>query len=117
MAVIIYRELSPEMPDHVYTWLDVRGQLIEVQDKKGKTHYIIENDLPRSPEVTEAIVGNAIQPGCTLGFGVYDDEGNRLGMFASVARAEEAAEKARVVTVDSDEGLEWDSIEGDGSGA
>ena len=113
MAVLIYRELSPEMPDHVREWLDVRGQLIEVEDKKGNSHFIIENDTPRDPEVTEGIVGNAYQPGCTIGFGVYDDEGNRIGMYKSVDRAEAAAQQARVVTAESDEGMEWDSIEGD----
>lgn len=115
MAVIIYRELAPDMPDHVRDWLEVRGQLIEIQDKKGNTHFIIENDIPRDAEVTEGIVGNRSQAGCTVGFGVYDDEGNRIGMYSSVERAEAAAEKARVVTLDSDEGMEWDSIDGDGA--
>jgi hypothetical protein len=110
MAVLIYRELSPEMPSFVTEWLDARGQLIEVEDKKGNTHFIVENDVPRDPEITEAIVG---PPGCTIGFGVYDDEGNRIGMYATVGRAEEAADKARVVTAESDEGMEWDSIDAD----
>lgn len=113
MSVIIYRELSPDMPEHVRDWLEIRGQLIEIQDKQGNSHFIVENDLPRDPEVTEGIIGNEHAPGCTIGFGVYDDEGNRIGMYRSIDRAEAAADRARVVTVDSDEGMEWDSISGD----
>lgn len=115
MSVIVYRELDANrMPEHVMNWLEVRGQLIWVEDKKGNEHCIVENDLPRDPEITEAIIGGgAYGPGLTLGFGVYDDEGNRIGMYSSVDRAEAAAEKARVVTLDSDEGMEWDSISAD----
>ena len=112
MSVIIYRELSPEIPVEVQEWLDARGQLLEVVDKKGKSHFIIENDVPRDIEVTEAIVGNDTQPGLTIGFGVYTDEGERVGMYATVQNAEAAAEKARVVSVESDKGMEWDSVEG-----
>ena len=110
--LLTLRELNPDMPQHVVDWLEARGQLIEVQDKKGKSHFIVENDLPRDTEVTVAIVTE-----CTLGFGVYDDEGNRLGMYRDVARAEEAADKARVVTAESDEGMEWDSVEGNDKSA
>lgn len=114
MATIVYRELNPDMPDHVANWLEVRGQLIWVLDKKGVEHAIVENDLPRDPEITEAIIGGgAYGPGLTLGFGVYDDEGNRIGMYNSVDKAEAAAKAAQVVTLDSDEGMEWDSISGD----
>lgn len=109
MAVVVYRELSPEMPEHVRQWLDKRSQLIEIQDKKGNTHYIIENDTPRDAEVTEAIVG---PPGCTIGFGVYTDEGNRVGMYRDVKGAEEAAQKARMVSFESDIEVEWDSVDG-----
>lgn len=115
MSVIIYRELDPNMPDHVRDWLEARQQLIEILDQKGNSHFIIENDLPRDPEVTEGIVGGGpYGPGCTIGFGVYTDEGERVGMYRTVERAEEAAAKARVVSAESDEGMEWDSIEGDG---
>ena len=110
MAVIIYRELDPNMPQHIADWLEARGQLVWVLDKKGKEHAIVENDLPRPAEITEAIIGGgAYGPGLTLGFGVYDDEGNRIGMYASVDRAEEAARKAAVVTLESDTDFEWDS--------
>ena len=113
MAVIVYRELNPDMPEHIREWFDVRGQLIDVQDKKGNLHCIVENDLPRDPEITEAIIGGPIYgPGLTLGFGVYDDEGNRIGMYSSVERAETAAEKARIVTLESDAEVEWDSFDG-----
>jgi hypothetical protein len=113
MAVIVYRELNPDMPDHIAEWLENRGQLIWVLDKKGKEHAIVENDTPRPAEITEAIVGGEVYgPGLTIGFGVYDDEGNRIGMYASVDRAEQAAAKATVVSLESDKEFEWDSVAG-----
>jgi hypothetical protein len=115
MSVLIYRELdAANIPPHVAEWLEVRGQLVYVLDKKGNEHAIVENDLPRDPEISEAIIGGPVYgPGLTIGFGVYDDEGNRIGMYNSVAKAEAAAEQARVVTLDSDDDMEWDSVSGD----
>lgn len=111
MSVIIYRELAQNMPPETQQWLEDRNQLIVVEDKQGNLHYIVENDTPRPSEVTEAIVGSKDRAGCTLGFGVYDDAGNRIGMYRSIDRAEAAAAKAVTVTLDSDEGVEWDSID------
>jgi hypothetical protein len=116
MSVIVYRELA-NIPSHVEKWLDERGQLIVIQDSKKNSHYLIENDLPREPTITEAIVGGGpYGKGCTIGFALFTDEGDRIGSYRSLDRAIAAAETAKIVTSveaeQEDEGFEWDSIVG-----
>lgn len=133
-GVYVYREIANPSPS-LMQWLDVRGQLFEIQDPKGKTHLYIENDIPRDADINEEIVGRETRKtvdakgramvfpgveGCTIGFALFAENRetgtfDHIGTFRSLDRAEKAAAGAKVVIradVEGDEPDEtWDSMD------
>ena len=132
-GVYVYREIADPSPS-LMEWLDVRGQLFEIQDPKGKTHLYIENDIPRDADITEEIVGRQTQvikdgkgrpmsfpgmEGCTVGFALFAENRDagtfdHIGTYRSLDRAEKAAAGAKVVVradVEAEAPDEvWDSL-------
>lgn len=113
----IYRELGDPSPSLV-AWLEARDQLYPVIDNRGRERLYVENDTPRPEDITEEIVGNPTGipfKGCTVGFALFDQEGQHVGTYATLVRAEEAARSAKVVVttnVDVQPDAGWDSIDG-----
>lgn len=111
-GVQIYRELVNPSPDLV-TWLDARDQLIVVKDPKGIEHSYIDNDTPRDSDITDEIVGGdgTPFPGCTLGFAIFDGEGEFVAQYAkhNLDKAEAARLKVKTVAPDDGIGLNWTS--------
>ncbi len=115
-GIQIYRELSDPSPSLV-AWLEVREQLIVVKDPKGVEHSYIDNDTPRDSDITDEIVGGegTAFPGCTLGFAIFDGDGNFVARYAkhNLKKAEIARLEARTVVPDDGAGLSWNSIDGE----
>lgn len=120
-GVYIYRELSPNASESLLKWLDVRGQLFEVQDPKGRTHYFIDNDVPRESDITLEIVGGEVVggaslPGCTVGFALFTVEGDYIGSYRSLDKAIKAAENVKIVVSADVKGAQpdedWNSMAG-----
>ena len=121
-TLTIYRELGDPSPTLI-EWLEVRDQLFPVVDDKGKERLYVENDTPRPQDINEEIVGGgnwegaSPHAGCTVGFALFDDEGNKVGVYRSLDRAVRAAATAKVVVqtaVDVEPDEEWNSNDGTG---
>lgn len=96
-GVQIFRELGERTPQNILDWLELRGQLFTVVDPKKNEHLFIDNDLPRDVEITDAIMAS------TIGFALFDDEGEYIGSYRSLDRAAAAQAGAkRVVKADLD---------------
>ena len=89
-GIDIFREVG-DLPAHAYQWLDRREQLWVIEDRKGREHTFVDNDTPRDADVTEAIVAN------TVGFALFAEDGNYIGSYRDLGRAESARATARVV--------------------
>lgn len=96
MAVQVYREIADPSPT-LLQWLEERDQLYPVIDDKGKERLYVENDFPRDADISEELVGGRQFPGCTVGFALFDDDGNFIGSYRSLDRALAAQASARVV--------------------
>lgn len=90
-GVQIFRELGDRVPQGTIEWLDKRGQLFNVIDPKKNEHLFVDNDLPRDVEITQAIVAG------TIGFALFDDEGEYIGSYRSLDRAIAAQSGAKLV--------------------
>lgn len=110
-GLTIYRELAPTAPRDLIEWLDARDQLFQPTDAKGVERTFVENDFPRPSEITREIVGDepgmgsqyATYPGCTIGFAVFDQQGQFVAEFRSLDRAQRAVAGAKVqLAVDID---------------
>ena len=100
-GIDIFREVG-ELPAHAYQWLDRRNQLWVIEDRKGREHTFIENDTPRDADVTEALVAN------TVGFALFNTDGDYIGSYRDLERAEKARATARVVVTASVEDADPD---------
>ena len=97
-GVAIFRELGEHAPQNILDWLELRGQLYPLTDPKTKIeHLFIDNDLPRDVEITDAIMAS------TVGFALFDEDGEYIGSYRSLDRASAAQAGAkRVVKADLD---------------
>ena len=102
----IFREIHQDN-EGLLSWLDGRNQLYIITDPKGKEHVFVDNDIPRDSDITPMIVEN------TVGFALFDDNGEYVASFRSLDKAIEAQQGARlVITTDVD--VEADEIITDG---
>ena len=89
-GVQIYRELGGKEASAI-EWLDRRSQLFNVIDPKGPEHIFVDNDAPRDPEVTQAIIRD------TVGFALFTEDGEYIGSYRSLDRAITAQNGAKLV--------------------
>ena len=103
MSLIILRNINP--PPMLGQWLrtgpiDIKtkpdtSQLIELEDPKtGKIGLWVDDRKPRDAQITDMIM----EPGVTLGFGVFDsDTLERYGWYRDLGKAVNAVKGARIV--------------------
>ena len=103
-GIQIYRELSPNTPEHILNWLEVRQQIWPITDPKGVEHLFIDNDKPRDADITPSLVSN------TVGFALFDGEGEYIGSYRSLDRAITAQKGAKIVVTADVEDAEPDEI-------
>jgi hypothetical protein len=89
-GVQIYREVANLAP-YPLKWLEARDQLYEITDPKGVPHLFLDNDTPRDIDVTPGIID------ATVGFALFDAEGEYIGSYRSLDRAIAAQEGAKIV--------------------
>lgn len=102
-GLTIYRELGGASAD-LLQWLEDRDQLFQPVDAQGRERTFVENDFPRPSEITREIVGDspgmgsqfATYPGCTIGFAVFDPQGQFVAEFRSLDRAVKAVAGAKI---------------------
>lgn len=113
IPLTIYRELTQPVPGDLADWLDLRGQLYEVEDPGGRVHAFVDGDMPRDQDITEEIVR------ATSGFALFaeTDEGPEfVASYSRLVDAIEARQSAKVTisasVVDAPSGSGWDSLSG-----
>ena len=97
----IFREVG-ELSPLATKWLELRNQLFVIESPDGKEHIFVENDTPRDSEITLDIVKN------TIGYALFDDEGEYIGSYRSLDRAIMAQLGAKIVVQADVEGAEPD---------
>lgn len=106
----VYREIGQDNPDLI-GWLDLRNQLFNVTDPNGKERVFVDNDVPRDSDITPLIVEN------TVGFALFDNDGNYVGSYRELAGALSAQDSARIVVTTEVDGVEPDEVITDDSEA
>ena len=85
----IRRQINPS--SDLLAWLENQRQVEEIEDKKGKAGFYIDDGVPRPPEITMEIVDR-----CTVRFVIFDDDNEVHYATTSASKAERALRGATV---------------------
>jgi hypothetical protein len=96
----VYREISQNNPDLI-NWLDLRNQIWNIPDPDGNDHVFVDNSIPRDRSITPLIVEE------TVGFALFDGNGEYVASFKTLVEAERAKATARIV-INTDVSLDDD---------